>query len=540
MRRLARWLCAGGAGVAVGCSATGPLPAGHLPPPSVPPDAATSAVLSAAGPPRVASAPPAPADGGKKPFDLPATLPGADAPAVVAPRFDKDTPADERVRKVVAAYPALDPVPAVVPADRPPVSLAAVSELAYANSPAVRQAEADADASYGQVIQQGLHPNPTFGYQADQVQPGVKLPPGSGGNGAGQQGVYVNQLIKTAGKLTLQQQVAGYDYVNAVVAVRRARTDVTAAVRTAFFAALVAQESLAVNRSAAALADEVYGLQLRQVAAGQAAGYEPLQLHAQAVLARNAVATATASYTAAWKQLAAATGQRDLPLGTLDGRADAPPPRFDADALRARVLDEHTDVLTARNTIAQAQRYLTLQRQLPIPDLQTNTYQQYDNAAQAYQFGLQIGISLPVSDRNQGNVRTAYHRLVSAGHALNTTQNTLSGRLAEAFGRYESNRVVAANYREKVLPSLTQAYRAVVRRYQVEPDKVQFNDVVVAQQSLVTALQAYLTALGGQWQAVVDVANVAQLDELYPPAPAAVPPPSPSPDLLPPVVLPPK
>jgi hypothetical protein len=83
--------------------------------------------------------------------------------------------------------------------------------------------------------------------------------------------------------------------------------------------------------------------------------------------------------------------------------------------------------------------------------------------------------------------------------------------------------VIAANYRDKVLPSLAQAYRAIVRRYQVEPEKVGFNDIVVAQQNLAQAQSAYLAALDGQWRAVVNVANVAQFDELYPAEPIKSP-----------------
>lgn len=55
-----------------------------------------------------------------------------------------------------------------------------------------------------------------------------------------------------------------------------------------------------------------------------------------------------------------------------------------------------------------------------------------------------------------------------------------------------------------------------VRRYQVEPDKVGFDDIVVAQQNLATALQAYLQALDPQWKAVVDTAEISQVDERYP------------------------
>lgn len=517
-RLIVRLITAGGVASAVGCSTNQiAVPNGHMPPPTAILDTHTSTALGT-DLPRVLI--PSPPDGTPKKlvFDLPANLPGSNT-APLQLKFDKNTTVEERDRKVRETYPALKPVSAnLLMTDRPPVSLAELQQLALTNNPSIKQASANADAVHGQVIQAGLHPNPTVGYQADQIQPSLRLPPGSTASGAGQQGGYINQLIKTAGKLGYAQQVVGYDYVNALVAVRKAEVDVMATVRANYFAALVAQQSLEVNRAVAEMADEVYRLQLKQVAAGETAGYEPLPLHAQAVQARNAVIQAEAAHKAAWKQLAAAIGQPDLPHTMLAGRADAAVPLFEADGLKARVTEDHTEVLTARNSIAQARVNLTLQQRTSTPDLLFNNYQQYDNAAQTYQFGVQLGIQLPVSDRNQGNIRTAQAKIAAAGQQLAGTQNSLVGKLAEAMGRYESNTVIATSYRDQVLPSLTQAYRGVIRRYQVEPEKVGFNDIVVAQQSLSQALQSYLTVLSAQWQAVVDVANIAQMDDLYPPA----------------------
>ena len=512
-----RWLSPCVVGLSVGCATDRvTLPNGYLPPPAVALDTQTTAALNTPAP-KPATRPTPPADPKKPAFDLPRALPGADAAPVTRPTFDKDTPAAEREKRVLAAYPRLVPVSAVRPGDdQPPVDLADLVQTAVANSPVIRKAQADADAAHGQVVQAGLHPNPTVGYQADQIQPRLNIPPGATFSGAGQQGGFINLLIKTAGKLTLAQQVAGYDHINALVAVRRATVDVTAAVRTSYFNLLVARYTLEVNRALADLADEVYALQLRRVMGGQANGYEPQPLYAQAVQARNAVAQAEAGYKAAWKQLAAAVGNPDLPVAPVNGRADTPAPAFDPAAALARVREQHTDLLTARNGIAQAQRNLVLQKRVPIPDIATNQYHQYDNAAQTYQFGVQIGLAIPVFDRNQGNVRTAHAQILSAGEKLRAAENDLSGKLAEAFGRYEANVKVAANYREAVLPHLSQAYRGLIRQYQVEPDKVGFNDIVVAQQNLAQAIQSYLTAVGGQWQAVVDVATVAQMDELYP------------------------
>jgi hypothetical protein len=98
------------------------------------------------------------------------------------------------------------------------------------------------------------------------------------------------------------------------------------------------------------------------------------------------------------------------------------------------------------------------------------------------------------------------------------TQTELAGKVAEAFGRFEANRVTAARYREHVLPSLSRAYRATAQRYMTEPDAVTFDGIVKLQQDLGQALQGYLTALDAQWRAVVDLANLGQLDDLFPPA----------------------
>lgn len=534
-RRLA-WCLGAGAVALTGCMGRGvTLPAGHRPPVVGPADLRTAGVLDAL-PRGLTPATPDPAapkqapkpdkqpdqPPGKQPFELPAGLPGASAPPIVPPQFAKDTPQAEREKAVRAVYPQVTPAAAteLAPPDAPPLALADLQQIAAENSPVVRRAVADVEAAYGQVVQAGLYPNPTAGYQVDQWQPSLRIPPGSTGSGAGQQGGFINQLIKTAGKLGLAQKVAGFDYINALVAVRRARVDVTAAVRTQYFAALVARQGLEVNRALVGLADEVYGLQLKQLAAGVAVGYEPLQLYAQAEQARNALTQSQNAYRAAWKQLSAAVGRPDLPPAPLAGAADAPAPEFAQDGLLARVLEQHTDILTALNTIEQAKANLTLQRRVPIPDIGTNQYHQYDNLAQTYQFGLQFGVSLPVFDRNQGNIRTAEARIGRSVADLAATRNDLTGRLAEAFARYEANRVVAERYREKIIPNLTRAYRALVRRWNVdELGRVQFNDIVVAQQNLAQALQAYLAALDAQWRAVVDLANLGQLDELYPPAP---------------------
>jgi hypothetical protein len=79
---------------------------------------------------------------------------------------------------------------------------------------------------------------------------------------------------------------------------------------------------------------------------------------------------------------------------------------------------------------------------------------------------------------------------------------------------------VQATYQQ--IRDQVRAYRGLYERRQQFPAEnpnivagVSFGDMVTAQQTLAGYLAGYLTALGQQWTAVVDVANVLQQDDLY-------------------------
>jgi outer membrane protein, heavy metal efflux system len=59
------------------------------------------------------------------------------------------------------------------------------------------------------------------------------------------------------------------------------------------------------------------------------------------------------------------------------------------------------------------------------------------------------------------------------------------------------------------------AYRGLWDRRQQLPADVGFGDLVTAQQTLAAYIAGYATALGLQWTAVVDVANLLQTEDLF-------------------------
>ena len=139
---------------------------------------------------------------------IPKEIPGSETPLVKLP--EQRT---ERGGAVARFFPKLPPLPEEpTPLPGPngrPYSLADLQRLAAANSPTLRQAAADVATARGQLIQAGLYPNPTIGYEAG---------PNANNTATGTQGFFVDQIVKTGGKLKIQSAAQQMNYRNAELA----------------------------------------------------------------------------------------------------------------------------------------------------------------------------------------------------------------------------------------------------------------------------------------------------------------------------------
>ena len=139
-----------------------------------------------------------------------------------------------------------------------------------------------------------------------------------------------------------------------MLGLKRARSDLSTAVSTAYFGLVVAKETMVVNRALTRFSDDIYRLQTGLLRGALAAPYEPAALRAQAYITRLAYQQAIQSYIYAWKQLVASMGVPQLPLTEVAGRVDRLIPYYEYDAVLAYALQNHTDVLRARNCVSIA------------------------------------------------------------------------------------------------------------------------------------------------------------------------------------------
>jgi cobalt-zinc-cadmium efflux system outer membrane protein len=441
----------------------------------------------------------------KEVLTLPRELPGSDQAAFKLPK-DKV----EREKYLQGLYPALPPLdPEVVPAPGPeghPLTLGDLQRLADQYNPAIRAAEAAVQAARGAVRQSLAYPNPTFAFEDDTAATGP----------AGYPGFYVDQVIKTANKLQLQGAAATMDLFNAQLALRRARSDAAYQVRTNYFAVLVAWENMRLSRVFAQFTDRIYAIQVNLLKGNEAAAYEPMQLRPLALQARFNLLQATNQYHASWRQLAAGLGLPDMPPSEVAGSADLPVPVYDYDRVLEVVLNRHTDVLTAQNNVHKARYQLKLAEVTPIPDVDVRVLVQKDYTTPPFLTvpSVSVAVPIPVWDQNRGAIYQAQGALAQALQNVPTSQNTLINTLADAFNRYRTNTQQVTIARQQ-LTDQVRVYKHIRDRFYGGAQDVLFGDVVTAQQTLAGYLTGYLTALGAQWLAVADVANLLQTQNLF-------------------------
>lgn len=436
---------------------------------------------------------------------IPKQLPGAEAPD-----FEVPTDPEEKARYFDKLYPPVPPLPPLPPpAPGPegrPMTLADLQRLGELYSPTIKTAYAAVEAAKAAAYQAGMYPNPEIAFEHDTVETGP----------AGYPGGYFNQLIKTGGKLAVQQAIATMDVLIARLALRKAKADMWTLVRSNYFAVLVALQAIRYSEALFQFAEFLYEYQIKQLRISKlAAGYEPMQLRPLVLQARYDIIQARYRYAAAWRQLTAALGLPDMPPSELAGGVDLPLPVFDYSAVMGRLVN-NTDVRSAVVSVQKAKYNLRMQKLVPLPDVGVRALVQKDYTTPPNQVAHSavMYMTVPLWNQNRGGIREAEWEIAQAAAGPTQARNALIGNLADAYYRYMANRQLF-DISQQQLADLLRAYKSAWLRHQQQPDKVSFSDLWPVQAQLESYLSNYIGALGAMWQGTVDVANLLQTEDFF-------------------------
>lgn len=405
--------------------------------------------------------------------------------------------------------------------DRPALDRKQFEDLALANNPTLKQAATLARRSAGQSRQAGLYPNPGFGYQGEQIRGGEFR--------GGEQGAFFQQTIPLGGKLGLRRDAFEQQRRGDELGIVEQRYRVIGEVGRSFYAALAAQQTFRLRQQLMSIALDAVQTAHQLANVGQADAPDVLQAEVEAEQAQLDYLAAQRTYIREFRNLAAVAGKPDLQLAPLGGDLDPPPPIAE-DAVEQLVRDSPS-VKRAQQGILRAEAELKSARREAVPDLQLRggvqqNFEPLDRPG-GRAVGLQgfatVGVTLPIFNRNQGNVQAARAEVERAQAEVSRVQLSLR-RSAEQFVQaILTDQQQAFLYENEMLPRAQRAYELYLAKYRQMG--AAYPQVIVSQRTLFQLQVAYIRVLLDLWRNTVTLQNFALSGALESP-PTGTPPPT--------------
>jgi cobalt-zinc-cadmium efflux system outer membrane protein len=411
-----------------------------------------------------------------------------------------------------SAVQAALPPRATADAAGPTLTLAELEQVAVHGNPTLAQAAAQVEIAHGRELQSGLYPNPTVGYNGEQLGLRGKAAPGE------QNGLFIDQTIVTAGKLRLNRARFAQEVAQATFQAEAQHYRVLNSVRMRFYQLLAMQRLLDVRADLLRVAEDAVTTTEELVNVGAANRPDLLQARIEARQERVALENARALYEAAWQQLAALLGNPCLPLSRLQGDLEQGPPLPDWDATLCHLLEASPEVQIARAEIARTQFALKREQVEPIPNVQLRVSSGYDfeEDGRRVTTTVNLGVRLPVFDKHQGNIHAAEAQLTRAQAELTRLEMSLRQRLSWQYARYRTSLAVVENYRDHNLPEAREAYELYLDSFRKR--RAAWPQVLVAQRTYFQISVDYVEALENLRTAQVAILGLLLVDGLDEPA----------------------
>ena len=372
------------------------------------------------------------------------------------------------------------------------ITLEELQQMALQKNPTFAQAAANIQAAEGRKKQAGLYPNPTVGYQGEQIR--------GGSFHGGEQGFFVQQDIVLGGKLGLNRKIFDQEFKQAETEAEEQKLRVVTNVRMSYIQALAAQQTLELRQHLSKLAEDAVATSHQLANVGQADAPDVLESEVEAQQAELAVTMAEQNQQRVWKALAAVVGNPRLPLMKVEGKLEDTPP-VNADELVEKIVNESPAVRIAELGVKRAEAALARAKREPIPDLQLRGGLQQNgellSEPSGRPVGLQgfadVGVRIPLFNRNQGNIATVKADAERAKREVERVKLVLRERAASVVQSYTFSQTAVDRYKNQMIPRAQKAYEMYTKKYQNMA--AAYPQVLIAQRTLMQLEVSYITAL---------------------------------------------
>ena len=380
----------------------------------------------------------------------------------------------------------------------PEMKLEDLEAMALQRNPTLAQAEAAIRAAEGRQRQAGLFPNPVAGYFVDEFA--FRSPTETAEHGA-----FIEQTIPLGGKLSKARNVFARERDQAVVAAEAQKLRITNSIRVLYFETLGAQRLVELRDDLSQLARETVNITKELENVGQADRPDQLTSEIEAERAEIDFLNAQNDWLQAWQTLAATIGNPALPPARLAGNPeDDLTPLNDAQLLDT-LLQQSPDLRIAKAGVERARAVVTRARAERVPDLFLRgglgySFDRFEPAVPALvgqrkglEGRLEVGVSVPIFNRNQGGIATAEAELAIAERDLERRQLLLRTRFAASLREYRNAQQMIERYRTQIIPRAREAYQMYLNNFRQMA--VAYPKVLMAQRTLFQVEVEYAQAL---------------------------------------------
>lgn len=376
------------------------------------------------------------------------------------------------------------------------LTLNELEQMALVSNPSIRRLAALVRAARGNALQVGLPPNPSIGYEGQQI--------GSGGL-AEQHGVLFSQEVVRGGKLRLNRAVANSERMRIEQELSAQQQRVLTDVRIAFYQVLLSQRQIEITDNLIRISNEGSQSVAALFRANEVGRADVLQAQLEVENARILAANAGNRFDAAWRSLTAVVGEPYLVPQKLQGELLAPAKEFEFEASLERLLEFSPEVAAAAMEVDRARLALQRARVEPIPnvDFQGLANWQDNGIGGSADGGVAVSLPLPVFNRNQGGIARAEHEYVAARQAFAQLELDLQNRLAPVFERYANAKNQFNRYQETILPAAQESLEVTRRMYSA--GETGYTTLLTAQRTYSQIQLSYLDTIRSLRTAEVEI-----------------------------------
>jgi cobalt-zinc-cadmium efflux system outer membrane protein len=419
-----------------------------------------------------------------------------------APQSERPAAQSDHTLHQTPAAPATQIAPA-----GPVMTLADIERLAMQNNPTLAQAESAIRAAQGRRRQAGLWPNPIGGYQGEEFAFRAF-------SQKSEHFAFIEQTIPLGGKLSKSQRIFEREIAQAEIEASAQKQRVLNTVRMLYYEVLGAQQLVDLRTELAKIARDATKTTSELLNVGQADRPDYLESEIETQQVELDLESAKNNLRQVQQSLAAVVGTPGMEPARLAGTLEQGIPTLNQEALAATLMRESPEIKRARAEVERSQAVLARAKAERVPDLFLRGGIGYSTEFLESRTGptgvrtgpelnVQVGITLPIFNRNQGGIAAAQAEIVIAERELTRTELALRVRLALAFRDYNNAVDAVRRYRDVIVPRAERAYNLYLGSFRQMA--ASYPQVLISQRTMFQVREHYLNALVDLRQSAIQI-----------------------------------